>query len=104
MELLKWGLEQNCLLDSETAFQASKNGHLELLKFVHEEKDCPLTEPCILVAAKRGHTEVAKYLYDLNIYGESDKIWIFSSYSEDPRGFMEFLALRGWWKDSAISR
>jgi hypothetical protein len=104
LELLKWGLEQNCLLDSVTAFQASKNGHLEILQFVHSEKNCPLTEPCILAAARRGQTEVAKYLLDLGILqANSDKIWVSSSYATDPTEWMEHLAEKGHWRESVIT-
>jgi hypothetical protein len=102
MQLLKWGLEQTCLLDSETAFRASKNGHLEILKFVHSEKNCPLTEPCVLLAAKHGHVAVAKYLLGkliLNV--QSDQIWNFASCSENSLEIMEYLAEKGFWREFA---
>jgi hypothetical protein len=64
LELLEWGLDNDCPLDSESAIQATKSGNLDLLKFLHFQKSCLITDSCLDMAAKCGNLEITKFLVE----------------------------------------
>ncbi|ATZ80151.1 ankyrin repeat domain-containing protein [Bodo saltans virus] len=63
LECLKYAHENGCPWDSNTCLQAAGNGHLECLKYAHEN-GCPWNMLTCEYAAKYGHLECLKYLHE----------------------------------------
>ena len=55
-------------LDEYTCSEAAKNGHLECLKYAHEN-GCPWDQWTCRQAAENGHLECLKYLHEKDVLG-----------------------------------
>jgi len=56
-------MKNGCPWNEQCCYQASANGKLEYLKYLHEN-GCPWNDECCDVASQYGHMECLKYLYD----------------------------------------
>ena len=64
LELLKWAREEkNCEWDSRTINMAASQGNLEMVKYC-VANECPITVWACAFAAKNGHLECLKYLHE----------------------------------------
>jgi hypothetical protein len=64
LECLKFLHEQGCPWDERTVLNATRNGHLECLKYLHEQ-GCPYYGIIAGYVAKNGHQECIEYLRKL---------------------------------------
>jgi hypothetical protein len=55
--------EKSCSWNNNTCYKAAKNGHLNCLKFAHEN-GCEWNKWTIEYAAERGHLDCLKYAYE----------------------------------------
>ena len=62
LEAIKYCVENGCPIDSSACENAARNGHLELLKYLHETGGAPLSKEVSKSAASRGHIDVLRYL------------------------------------------
>jgi len=63
LEILKYLHENGCSWNVRSCEIASMKGHLECLKYLHEN-GCPWNERCCENASYNGHLEVLKYLHE----------------------------------------
>jgi|688.fasta_scaffold41578_2 hypothetical protein len=63
LECLKYLHENGCPWDENVCSNAAYNGHLECLKYLHEN-ECPWDENICSNAAYNGHLECLKYLHE----------------------------------------
>jgi len=64
LELLKWAREEKkCEWDEETINEAAKQGNLEMVKYC-VANECPINMNACAYAAQGGHLEVLKYLHE----------------------------------------
>ena len=61
--MLQWAVKNGYTLDDRSCTLAAMNGHLEVLKYLHE-KGCEWNEYACTNAAMNGHLEVLKYLHE----------------------------------------
>ncbi|ATZ80083.1 ankyrin repeat/DNA polymerase domain-containing protein [Bodo saltans virus] len=71
LECLKYLHENGCPLNWTTCAYAAKNGYLECLKYAHEN-GCPWGLCTCLYAAVNGHLECLKYLHENRCPWDSD--------------------------------
>ena len=63
VELVKFLRGKGCPWDEMTCWRAAEYGHLECLKYAHEN-GCPWNEKSCCWAAKNGHLECLKYAHE----------------------------------------
>ena len=64
LELLKWAREEKkCQWDRRTINRAVLKGNLEMVKYCIAN-ECPINEWACVLAAKNGHLEILKYLHE----------------------------------------
>ena len=63
LELLKFLYDNKCPWDEYICAEAAYNGHLDVLKFLHEHS-CPWDTPACAYAAFGNHFEILKYLHE----------------------------------------
>ena len=63
LECLKYAHENDCTWDEIICKYAAKNGYIECLKYAHEN-GCPWNEETCPYAAKYGHLECLKYAHE----------------------------------------
>jgi len=63
-------------LNGKCCQYASKYGHLEVLKYLHEN-GCPWNENCCEFASERGHLECLKYLHESECPWNQWRNWIY---------------------------
>lgn len=63
LEVLKYAHENGCPWNVKICSYASLNGHLEVLKYAHDN-DCPWDNETCSNAAYNGQLEVLKYAYE----------------------------------------
>ena len=56
--------EKGVPINADTAYSAAKNGHTHCLKYLIEDKNCPVNEWACTWAAKQGHLECLRYLHE----------------------------------------
>jgi hypothetical protein len=63
--ILKCLHEENGVpINADTVYSAAKNGHIHCLKYLIEEKNCPVNEWACTWAAKQGHLDCLRYLHE----------------------------------------
>ena len=60
LEILKYAHENGCKWNEYTCMYAAKYGHLECLKYLHEN-NCPWDKDTCKYAAENGHLDCLKY-------------------------------------------
>ena len=64
LELLKWAREEKkCEWEQDTIYAAAYQGNLEMVKYC-VANECPINEEACVYAAKNGHLECLKYLHE----------------------------------------
>jgi ankyrin repeat protein len=66
LEMVKYCVANECPIDEFACANAAKNGHLECLKYLHEEVKAPWTYHTASWAARYGHLHILEYLLDNN--------------------------------------
>ena len=64
LEMVKYCVANECFMDKETCAYAAENGHLEILKYLHEEAKAPWDSRTATFAAKYGHLHILEYLVE----------------------------------------
>ena len=64
LEMVKYCVANECFMDKETCAYAAENGHLEILKYLHEEAKAPWDSRTATLAAKYGHLHILEYLVE----------------------------------------
>jgi hypothetical protein len=85
LERLKYLHENECAWDKYTCLAAAEGGHLECLKYLHEN-GCGWDKYTCLAAAKGGHLECLKYLHENGCAWDK-----YTCAAASGRGHLEFL-------------
>ena len=64
LEIVKYCVANECPMYEDACVQAAKNGHLEVLKYLHEEVKAPWDEYIAFLAAQKGHLHILEYLVE----------------------------------------
>jgi len=64
LEMVKYCAENECPIDKEACAQAAFNGHLDVLKYLHEEAKAPWYSVTASWAAGNGHLHILEYLVE----------------------------------------
>jgi hypothetical protein len=64
LEMVKYCVANECPIDEFACANAAKNGHLECLKYLHEEVKAPWTYHTASWAARYGHLHILEYLVE----------------------------------------
>jgi hypothetical protein len=72
LEMVKYCVANECPVDEDACGCAAENGHLECLKYLHEEVKAPWESCTASWAAKNGHLHILEYLVErkYNKYNE----------------------------------
>jgi hypothetical protein len=62
LEMVKYGVANECPVDECACAHAAKNGHLEVLKYLREEVEAPWGWKTACWAAQNGHLHIFEYL------------------------------------------
>lgn len=57
---------------SNTTFNACLNNHLEIFKYLHQNK-CPVDENCYKISLEHGYTELQEYIQEFYSFGYDDE-------------------------------
>jgi len=68
MEMIKYCVANECPMDEYTCAHAAGNGHLECLKYLHEEAKAPWDWQTAAWAAEEGHLHILEYLVERKFY------------------------------------
>jgi len=75
LEVLKYLHENGCFWDSDACIYAAKGGHLKVLQYLHDNGCRWNIDACAYAASKGGHVDVLKYLH------ENGCSWYYNTYS-----------------------
>jgi hypothetical protein len=64
LEMVKYCIANKCPLDKQACARAAYNGHLEMLKYLHEEVKAPWGWTTASRAASNGHLHILEYLVE----------------------------------------
>ncbi|CAL6331824.1 unnamed protein product [Bathycoccus prasinos] len=64
LEMVKYCVANECPIDAIACAKAAKNGHLEILKYLHEEVKAPWDSVTASWAAAKGHLHILEYLVE----------------------------------------
>jgi len=64
--MVKYCVANECPIDEGACANAAENGHLEVLKYLHEEVKAPWDSGTAAFAARKGHLHILKYLFESN--------------------------------------
>ncbi|CAL6395772.1 unnamed protein product [Bathycoccus prasinos] len=64
LEMVKYCVANECPIDEDACSFAAFNGHLECLKYLHEEAKAPWDSDTANLAAQRGHLHILEYLVE----------------------------------------
>ena len=73
LEIVKYCVANECPIDVFACADAAENGHLEILKYLHEEAKAPWDEYTATWAAGKGHLHILEYLVERK-YDEYDML------------------------------
>jgi hypothetical protein len=73
LEMVKYCVANACPIDADACAYAAFNGHLECLKYLHEEAEAPWDSSTATWAAENGHLHILEYLVERKYdqFGES---------------------------------
>ena len=66
LEMVKYCVANEAPMNESTCAFAAQNGHLECLKYLHEEVGAPWDRHTATLAASNGHLHILEYLVDRN--------------------------------------
>ena len=90
LEMVKYCVANECLIDSEACAYAALNGHLEILKYLREEAKAPWDSRIAAWAAKNGHLHILEYLVERK-YDQYRRTCVLVCGRERPLGLFEVL-------------
>ena len=64
LEMVKYCVANECPIDVSACENAASGGHLEVLKYLHEEAKAPWDEYTAYLAASNGHLHILEYLVE----------------------------------------
>jgi hypothetical protein len=64
LEMVKYCVANECPVDADTCAYAAENGHLEILKYLHEEGKAPWDWETAASAASNGRLHILEYLVE----------------------------------------
>ena len=64
LEMVKYCVANQCPIDTSACAYAAGKGHLEVLKYLHEEVKAPWGSWTAVGAAKNGHLHILEYLVE----------------------------------------
>jgi len=64
LEMVKYCVANECPMYEDACANAAENGHLEILKYLHEEVKAPWNRGTASWAAKNGHLHILEYLVE----------------------------------------
>ena len=64
LEMVKYCVANQCPIDTSACAYAAGKGHLEVLKYLHEEAKAPWDEYTAYLAASNGHLHILEYLVE----------------------------------------
>ena len=64
LEMIKYCVANECPIDVRACAEAARYGHLEILKYLHEEVKAPWDGATAYLAAKNGHLHILEYLVE----------------------------------------
>jgi len=64
LEMVKYCVANECPINEWACTEAARNGHLEVLKYLHEEVKAPWDWATAYLAAKNGHLHILEYLVE----------------------------------------
>jgi hypothetical protein len=64
LEMVKYCVANECRIDKYACANAASNGHLECLKYLHEEVKAPWDSLTASLVAKNGHLHIFEYLVE----------------------------------------
>ena len=64
LEMVKYCFPNQCIVNISVCAYAAENGHLECLKYLHEEVQVPWNSDTAARAAKNGHLHILEYLVE----------------------------------------
>jgi hypothetical protein len=64
LEMIKYCVANECPIGTGACANAASGGHLECLKYLHEEVKAPWTYHTASYAAENGHLHILKYLFE----------------------------------------
>ena len=73
LEMVKYCVANDCPFDGRACAEAAENGHLECLKYLHEEAKAPWDWVTASWAAKNGHLHILEYLVERK-YDKYDEV------------------------------
>ena len=62
--MVKYCVANECPIDEMACACAAQNGHLECLKYLHEEAKAPWDSDTASLAAENGHLHILEYLVE----------------------------------------
>ena len=81
LHIVKYLIENGCILDVRAIDRASENGHLHVVKFLHEN-GAPWDEYACRSAAGNGHLHLLKYLHENGCPWDENTNYISAEYGE----------------------
>jgi hypothetical protein len=72
LEMVKYCVANRCPINASSCRNAARNGHLECLKYLHEDVKAPWDSETAYWAARNGHLHILEYLVERE-YDEFDK-------------------------------
>ncbi len=75
--MVKYCVANDCPIDEKACAWAAQNGHLECLKYLHEEAKAPWDSATANVSAANGHLHILEYLVERKYdrYNERACLW-----------------------------
>jgi len=64
LEMVKYCVANKCPIDDRACTRAAANGHIECLKYLHEEAKAPWASSTATLAAGNGHLHILEYLVE----------------------------------------
>ena len=64
LEMVKYCVANQCPIDASSCRNAARNGHLECLKYLHEDVKAPWDTGTACAAASNGHLHILEYLVE----------------------------------------
>jgi hypothetical protein len=64
LEMVKYFVTNGCPIDAFSCSNAAENGHLDCLKYLHEDVKAPWNCEAVQMARENNHSECLQYLLD----------------------------------------
>ena len=104
MEMVKYCVANECPIDENACAFAAQNGHLEVLKYLHEEAKAPWDSYTASWAAENGHLHILEYLVERKYdrYNERACQWAAEKGHLDCLKYLHETAKAPWDEDAVI--